>query len=465
MKAEITENKMGVASIGRLMLTMGVPMILSMVLQAFYNIVDSYFVSCMSDTAGITGMGEYGVNALTLAFPIQMLMVGIGVGTGVGINALLSRYLGEGNRERASKIAGNAVFLGFCTYAVFLLVGLFGIEAYMKSQTSDPVILEMGVGYLKICTILSFGSILFMIYEKLLQAVGRTGLSTIAQIVGAVTNIILDPIFIFGYFGVSAMGIDGAAYATVIGQMVSLVLGCIFQYGFNKDVDPGLKYLKPEGKIILEIYKIGIPAILMQALMSFMTYGVYIIFGRVSSSVVTAYGVYYKIQQFVFFAAFGLNNALIPIIAFNYGMQDRQRIKEGIKYGMLYTIVIMLIGAVCLQIFAYPLIGVFALSAETQGLCIRAIRIVTLGYLFVGVNVAFQGIFQAFGNGVRSLIISLIRLMVVVLPLAYYLTTFPNAQDVIWWAFPIAEGAALLVALFFMKGVAKEKINVIPKKY
>lgn len=457
-------NKMGVMPIKRLMLTMGIPMILSMVLQAFYNIVDSYFVSSMKDTAEIMGMGEYGVTALTLAFPVQMLMIAVGVGTGVGINALLSKSLGEGSREKASKVAGNAIFLGICTFVVFFLAGIFGIDAYMNTQTSDPVVLQMGSSYLRICMVLSFGVIMFMIYEKLLQAAGRTVLSTIAQVAGAATNIVLDPILIFGYLGFPAMGIEGAAYATVIGQFVSLILGAVFQHTLNRDVISGIRYLIPEKKVISEIYKVGIPAIIMQALMSFMTYGVNIIFGRVSVAAVTAYGVYYKIQQFVFFAAFGLNNALIPIIGFNYGMQDKRRVKDGIKYGLLYTLAIMLIGAVLLQVCAVGLAGIFSLSDETYQLCIKAIRIITLGYLFVGANVTYQGIFQALGQGFSSLIISLIRLVIVALPLAYLFTTFENAQDMIWWAFPVAEGCALIAALILMRKVSAEKLANMKEK-
>lgn len=269
---------MGTEQISKLMLTMGLPMILSMVVQAFYNIVDSYFVSAMPDTAQIVGMGDYAMNALTLAFPIQMLIIAIGVGTGVGINALLSKTLGEGKRETASYVAGNAIFIGICTYIVFLLFGLFGVDIYMNSQTSDPIILKMGKEYLGICCVLSFGVILFTIYEKLLQSTGKTVLCTIGQLAGALTNIVLDPILIFGYLGMPQMGVAGAAYATVIGQFVSLILDMIFHYGFNNDVDRQLRYIKPKKRIIKDIYIVGIPAILMQALMSFMTYGVNIIF-------------------------------------------------------------------------------------------------------------------------------------------------------------------------------------------
>lgn len=452
-------NKMGTEPISKLMIAMGLPMILSMVVQAFYNIVDSYFVSAMPDTAQVTGIGDYAMNALTLAFPIQMLMVAIGVGTGVGINALLSKTLGEGKREIASYVGGNAIFIGICTYVIFLLFGLFGVDIYMNSQTSDPIVLQMGKEYLGICCTLSFGVILFTIYEKLLQSTGKTVLCTIGQLAGALTNIVLDPILIFGLFGMPQMGVAGAAYATVIGQFVSLILDMIFHYGFNHDIDKQLKYIKPKKRIIKDIYIVGVPAILMQALMSFMTYGVNIIFISVSTAAVTAYGIYYKIQQFIFFAAFGLNNAIIPIVSFNYGMKNKQRVKEGIRYGMMYTLIIMGIGLVALQIFAHQISGIFALSPDIQNLCILSIRIITIGYLFAGANIAYQGIFQALGYGVHSLIVSLLRLIVVALPLAWLFTKMSNAQSVIWWAFPIAEGVALIVAVFMMRKINKDKVK------
>ncbi|MDR3312977.1 MAG: MATE family efflux transporter [Oscillospiraceae bacterium] len=455
------QNKMGVVPVKKLMLAMGLPMIASMALQAFYNIVDSYFVSRMPDTAGLSGLGEYGMNALTLAFPVQMLMIAIGVGTGVGINALLSRSLGQGNRQKASQIAGNAIFLGLCTYAVFLLVGLFGVKAYLRSQTADPVVLQMGAEYLGICTTLSFGAILSMIYEKLLQGTGRTIPSTIAQLAGAAINMALDPILIFGWLGCPALGVRGAAYATVIGQVATLVISAAFHHTHTQDLDVGLAYLKPSRAVIREIYQIGLPAIVMQALMSFMTYGVNIIFGQISSAVVTAYGVYYKIQQFVFFAAFGMNNALIPIIGFNYGRKDKRRAREGVKYGMIYTLVIMAAGAVLLQVFAGRLMGAFALAEGTIRLCVTAVRIITLGYLFAGANIAFQGIFQAFGSGMRSLVVSLLRLIIIALPVALLFAALQNAENIVWWAFPIAEACSLVVAVFLMRGIAKEKIATL----
>lgn len=455
MEEKQITNKMGIEPVGSLILKMGIPMILSMMLQAFYNIVDSYFVSSME------GVGDAAVNALTLAFPIQALMVALAIGTGVGVNSLLSKFLGMGDRKTASRIAGNAVFLSVCTYILFLIFGLFFVDAYISSQTSDPIIQEMGCSYLKICTVLSFGSVIYMIYEKLLQGTGKTVLSTIAQVSGAITNIILDPIMIFGMFGCPALGIAGAAYATVIGQVVSLVLGMIFHHTKNKEIETKAEYLVPDKEIITAIYRVGIPAIIMQALMSVMTYCINIIFVRVSGSVVTAYGIYFKIQQFVFFAAFGLNNAIIPIVAFNYGMRDRARISKAIRCGLLYNATIMLVGAILLQVFGKQIIGIFDVSTEVKELSIQAVRIVTLGYIFVGANVIFQGIFQALGEGIKSLVISAIRLIIVVLPLAYFFTTLPNAQNIVWAAFPIAEACGLVVSILFMSRVSKNKLSHI----
>jgi putative MATE family efflux protein len=431
---------------------MGVPMMVSMVLQAFYNIVDSYFISKMAD-------GENGVNALTLAFPIQMLMIAVGVGTGVGVNALLSHSLGAGNRERAGNIAGNSICLGVCTSIVFLAAGILGVNGYLRSQTTDLDVLRMGSEYLGVCTTLSFGAILFMIYEKLLQAAGRTGLSTIAQVAGALTNLVLDPILIFGLLGCPALGIKGAAYATVIGQMASLVLGLLFHHKLNRAVDTAFKYLKPEREIIKEIYQIAIPAIIMQALMPVMTYGANIILGAWSAAAVTAYGVYYKLQQFVFFAAFGMNNAQIPLVAFNFGKGDTKRVRCGIWYGMAYILAIMLIGAVAFHVFAKPLAGLFALSEETIGLCVAAIRVITLGYLFAGANISFQGIFQAFGYGAHSLVVSTIRLIAAALPLLYLFTKIGGGAHTLWLAFPMAEACALVVAAaLYTKTIAKGKL-------
>lgn len=458
MEQTIHENKMGVKPVPTLMLTMGLPMILSMMIQAFYNIVDSYFVSQIKDTPQISNMGDCAVNALTLSFPIQMLIIAIGVGTGVGINSLLSKTLGENNKEKASLIAGNATFLGICTYAVFLLFGLFGINTYLSSQTNDPIIIELGTSYLYICCVLSFGAVGSMIYEKLLQSTGKTVLSTIAQLIGALTNIILDPILIFGIGPFPQMGIKGAAVATVIGQILTMIISMVFHYTMNKEINGSVKYIKPDGRTILNIYKIGIPAIIMQALMSVMSYGVNVIFGMVSSASVTAFGIYYKIQQFVFFAAFGMNNAIIPIVAFNYGKGDKKRVNSSVKFGILYTLILMLIGALALQLFANQICGVFSLSNETLTLCVRAIRIITLGYLFAGTNIALQGVFQALGYGMRSLAVSAVRLIIAELPLAYIFGISANAEKLIWLSFPIAEFLGFIISLIYMRQIYKNTI-------
>lgn len=462
LSKEVTMNKMGSEFIPKVMLSMGIPMILSMILQACYNIVDSMFVARIPDSEGIVNAGEYAVNALTLAFPVQMLIVAFGIGTGVGVNALLAKCLGERNSEAVAKVAGNGVALGLIIYVVFMIFGFVGIDAYLASQTKDVIVLGMGTSYLKICTILCIGMVMFSIYEKLLQSTGKTVYSTIAQIAGAITNIVLDPIMIFGYFGCPQMGIEGAAYATVIGQVVSMLVAMFFHYRKNTEVPSGWKYLKLDKDVVRKIYAIGLPAIIMQALMSFMTYGVNIIFGAVSAAAVTAYGIFYKIQQFIFFAAFGLRDAITPIVSFNYGMGNKKRIKQGIFYGILYIEIIMIIGIVALEIFAEPLVGLFALTGDTQDLCVLACKIIAVGFLFAGGNIAIQGVFQALDSGFSSLVVSVLRLFIVVLPLAWIFTKFDNATFMIWWAFPIAEAVACVVAVVLL--VQANKSIIVPMK-
>lgn len=454
-----SESKMATGVVKKMLLTMGIPMIFSMMLQALYNIVDSAFVSNMREN------GELALNALTLAFPVQMLMVAVGIGTGVGVNALIAKCLGQGNRDKANKVAGNAIFLGIIIYAVFLLFGLFGTGAYVRSQTSNREIIEMASGYLKICCIASFGIVFYSLYEKIIQATGRSMYSTIAQVSGAVLNIILDPIMIYGLVGCPELGVNGAAYATIIGQIVSFVLDYIFHIKFDIEIDNGIKYIKPDKKIIWEIYTIGLPAIIAQALMSVMTYALNIIFGTVDERVVTAYGLYYKIQQFILFAAFGLRDAITPIVSFNYGMEDKRRIKEGIKYGLIYTLVIMSIGLVVLEMFANIFTSVFGLSGETESLCISAIRIISLSFLFAGTNIAMQGCFQALGDGMASLIISVLRQFLLVVPVAWLFALLVKyvgaSQSVLWITFLIGEGLSAIVSVILIKRVIKNKVDVI----
>lgn len=462
MNSEKKMNKMGIIPINRLILSMGIPMILSMVFQAVYNIVDSAFVSNMKSN------GEAALNALTLAFPVQMLMIAFSIGTGVGANALLSKSLGQGDNEKVNKTAGNSIFLGLIMFTIFILFGIFGVESYIKSQTSDYLIIQMAVSYLRICCILSIGSVFFAIFEKLLQSTGRSIYSTIAQVGGALTNIVLDPIMIYGLFGCPKLDVRGAAYATVIGQCVSFALALIFHLKFNKEITNKLKYLRPSAVIIKEIYAIGLPAIIAQALMSVMTYGMNIILGNISTSMVTAYGLYYKIQQFILFAAFGLRDAITPVISFNYGMKNKSRIKDGIKYGMIYALVIMIAGLVLLEIFAVLLSDIFGLSGETRQMCIYAIRIISISFIFAGANISFQGIFQALDSGIESLIVSVCRQFLFVLPIAWifsYMTMhFSGISWLVWITFPLAEIVSVFIACILMKRTYKNKISILPNQ-
>ncbi|MCM1308402.1 MAG: MATE family efflux transporter [Butyrivibrio sp.] len=445
----IKDEKMAAVPVSRLMLSMGIPMIVSMILQAVYNIVDSAFVSNMP-----TG-GEEALNALTLAFPLQVLMVAVGIGTGVGANVLIAKSLGQGERELTNKTAGNAVFLGFAIYALFLLFGLFGVKAYINSQTDNGVISAMGTEYLRICCVFSFGMSMFAIFEKMLQATGRSLCSTIAQVLGAVTNIILDPILIYGLAGCQKLGVRGAAYATVIGQIVSFAAALIFHLKFNKSIRIKPVHLKPSPKVIAMLYSIGLPAIISQALISVMTYGMNLILKSIGENTVTAYGLYYKIQQFLLFAAFGMRDAITPITAFAYGMGDVKRIKSCVKFGHLYTGAIMLAGCAVLEIFAAPFSEIFGLSGETRSLCISAIHIISAGLVFAGINIAFQGLLQAIGSGVGSLIISVCRQILFIFPLAaafaYIAKNNPQMTWLMWSVFPIAEILTSAAALIIWK--------------
>ena len=443
-------NKMRKMPVNKLMVQMGLPMILSMALQAVYNIVDSAFVGNMK-----TG-SEAALNALTLVFPVQMLMVAVGIGTGVGTNALLARTLGQGNNKKAAKVAGNSLFLGAIIYAVCLLFGIFGVKIYISSQTVDSQVISMGTSYLRICCVISFGIIFFSLFEKLLQATGRSLYSTIGQVVGAVVNIILDPIMIYGIGPVPEMGVEGAAYATVIGQISSALLLFVFHIKLNKEFEHEFKYMKPEGRIIKEIYSIGLPA-----LMSIMVYVMNLIL-KFSPSAQTAYGLFYKVQQFVLFLAFGLRDAITPIIAFAYGMGSKKRIKDGIKYGLAYTMALMILGIAITEVFPGAFATLFN-AGESREYFIWAMRIISISFIFAGINVAYQGIYQALDGGIESLIISLIRQLVLILPLAGIFSIFVrNGQmgvSLIWWAFPITEIVACLVGYVFLKRIIKDRVE------
>lgn len=444
-------NKMKDMPVNKLMIQMGIPMILSMALQAVYNIVDSAFVGNMRQGS------EAALNALTLVFPVQMLMVAVGIGTGVGTNALLALTLGQGNNKKAARVAGNSLFLGMIIYALCLLFGIFGVNTYISSQTADPEVISMGTSYLRICCVISFGIIFFSLFEKLLQATGRSLYSTIGQVVGAVVNIILDPIMIYGIGPVPEMGVKGAAYATVIGQVASAVLLFIFHMKLNKEFRHDVKYMKPDAKIIKEIYSIGLPAIIAQALMSIMVYAMNLIL-KFNASAQTAYGLFYKVQQFVLFLAFGLRDAITPIIAFAYGMGSRKRINDGIKFGLIYTAVLMIMGILITEIFPGAFASLFN-AGQSRAYFISTMRIISISFIFAGINVAYQGIYQALGCGVESLVISLLRQLIIILPLAGIFSVFvKNGQigvSLIWWAFPITEIIACLAGYVFLKKIRK----------
>ena len=445
-------NRMKEMPVKRLMVAMGIPMILSMALQAVYNIVDSAFVGNMREGS------EAALNALTLVFPVQMLMVAFGIGTGVGVNALLARTLGQNNRKKASAVAGNGLFLGAVIYVLCLLFGFVGVRAYIVSQTSDEQVISMAVDYLFICCVLSFGIIFFSLFEKLLQATGRSVYSTIGQVTGAVVNILLDPIMIYGLGPVPEMGVIGAALATVIGQIASAVLLFYFHLKLNREFDRGVKYMKPSFAVIREIYTIGLPAIIAQALMSVMVYAMNLIL-KFDASAQTAYGLFYKVQQFVLFLAFGLRDAITPIVAFSYGMGNRRRIRDGIRYGLIYTAVLMVVGIAITECFPGAFATLFN-AGQSRTYFIGAMHIISLSFLFAGINVAFQGIYQALGGGMESLVISLLRQLVIILPLAYGFSVMvrSGSTDVslIWWAFVITEAVSCAVGCVFLRRMQRK---------
>lgn len=444
-------NRMKEMPVNQLMIKLGVPMILSMALQAVYNIVDSAFVGNMEVGS------ESALNALTLVFPIQMFIVALAIGTGVGTNALLARTLGQGNREKAGKIAGNSLFLGVVIYLICLLFGIFGVNAYISTQTSNHEVFEMATSYLKICCIISCGIIFFSLFEKLLQATGKSIYSTIGQIFGAVINIIFDPLLIYGVGPFPELGVGGAAYATVLGQVLSAVLLMYLHLRHNIEFEHGTKYMKPERAIIKEIYAIGLPAIISQALMSIMVYAMNLIL-KFDAGVQTAYGLFYKVQQFVLFLAFGLRDSITPIVAFAHGMRDKKRIGDGIRYGIMYTLVLMVIGLIITEVFPEQFAVLFN-AGDSREYFIQAMRIVSISFIFAGTNVSLQAIYQALGSGIQSLVISLLRQLILIIPLAGLFTISVKSGQagvsLIWWAFPITELVTCIVGVILLFNIKK----------
>lgn len=439
---------------------MGLPMIVSMILQSVYNIVDTAFVINM----GADGIA--GNLALTYAFPVQLLIIAIGVGTGVGINALLSKKLGEKDGDGVTKVVGNGIFLGICIYAVFLIFGLFGCNRFISMQAGENgQAAEMGASYLKICCCLSFGAIGFTVYERFLQATGKTLYSTISQISGAVTNIVLDYVFIYP----CKMGIDGAAWATVIGQIVSLVAAMLFHYLANREIKNSFKALKPSGAIIRGIYKIGISAAIMQGLLSVMMLGMTKILGTVEIKETAdllqgSFGIYYKIMQFALFAAFGVSNTIISVLSFNYGLQNKRRVKDCIKYGIFVSLIVAAVITVLFECLAAPLSALFGMASGEGGDEIKtavasAIRIASIGYIFMAFSVAVQGVLQAFRYALFPLLISFLRLCLLVLPVAYLFTLSNDVVNIVWWTFPIVELVTAAISALILKFAYDKKVK------
>lgn len=447
------DSKLKNNNINKLIWTMGIPMIISMVLQAIYNVVDTIFVINSS-------AGEYGNLALTASFPIQILIISIGVGTGVGINALMTTNLGKGNKEMVDKIAGNGIFLAFIIYGVFLIFGMFFSKFYMRLMSNNTTVIEMGTTYLRICCILSLGTIGYTVYERFLQATGKTTFSMIAQLSGALSNIILDAIFILAF----KWGVAGAAWATIIGQFISLIVACIFHYGFNKEVNNNIKYLKPSKNIIKLIYKIGLPAAIMQGLLAIMMFLVLQVLGLISNNstrdlMLGSFGIYYKIMQIALFASFGLSNTLITITSFNIGLKDNARINCGIKYGIINSCIVMLVITLIFQVLASPLSNLFGMSIlgdakeEIIKTCKTAIHISSLGYIFMGISVVIQGILQGMNSIYKPIIISLLRLIILVIPLEilFIIVSKDNITTYFWIIFPISEFFTAIISIILLK--------------
>ena len=430
---------MGVMPVNKLLISMALPMIISMLVQALYNIVDSIFVSRICEDA---------LTAVSLAFPVQNLMIAISSGTGVGVNALLSRSLGAKNQEAADKAAKNGIFLAICSYLVFLILGLTACNLFFRTQTDSATIIAYGDTYLSICMICSFGMFIQMMFERLLQATGRTIYTMFTQGTGAIINIILDPILIFGMFGLPKLGIAGAAVATVAGQIIASVMAVFFNFKFNTDVSLKGRF-RPSGHIIGQIYSVGIPSILMMSISSVMVYGMNRILIAFTSTATAVFGVYFKLQSFIFMPIFGMNNGMVPIIAYNYGACKPDRIKKTIALAMVYAECIMLIGLLVFKLKPDLLLSFFNASPEMLAIGEPALRTISWSFLVAGICIISSSTFQALGNGMYSLMISFGRQLVVLLPVAYLLSLTGNIHAV-WWSFPIAEVASLALSLTFM---------------
>ena len=448
-KTPQAENKMGVMPVPKLLITMSLPMIISMLVQALYNVVDSVFVAQINEEA---------LTAVSLAFPVQNLMIAISAGTGVGINALLSRNLGEKNLEGANAAAKNGIFLGMISYIVMAVIGLASSHFFFTVQTKDPLIVRYGTQYMLIITVVSVGIFMQITFERLLQSTGKTIYNMITQGTGAIINIVLDPILIFGMFGLPRMEVAGAALATVIGQLVAVCMSLYFNCKKNTELDLNMRTFRPNKTIIATIYKVGVPSIIMQSIGSVMVFGMNKILLIFSSTAAAVFGVYFKLQSFIFMPIFGLNNGMIPIIAYNYGAKNRERIMATIKMSVLIAVGIMLVGLVVFQIFPVQLLEIFDASENMLGIGVPALRIISLSFIFAGYIIIIISVFQALGNGVYSLMVSVIRQLFVILPVAYLFARVFGLSRV-WWAIPIAEIVAVTVTTLLFRRIIRLKIK------
>ena len=446
------ENKMGVMPVNRLLITMALPMMISMLVQALYNIVDSMFVSMISENA---------LTAVSLAFPVQNLMIAIATGTGVGINALLSKSLGEKNFTEANRAANNGVFLAVLSSLAFVIFGLFFTRFFFETQTNIGEIVDYGTQYLAICSVVSFGIFGQITFERLLQATGKTLLTMCTQTTGAIINLILDPIMIFGLFGFPKMGVAGAAAATVIGQVVAMLFACILNLRKNHELTLKLRGFRPNGGTIRRIYAVGVPSIIMASITSVMTFGMNKILLAFTSTATAVFGVYFKLQSFIFMPVMGLNNGMVPIIAYNYGARNRKRILSTMRLSIYIAVGIMLIGLAVFQLIPDKLLLLFDASEHMLSIGIPALRAISLSFIFAGYCIIVGSIFQALGNGVYSLIISAARQLIVILPVAYIFATV-FGLSMVWWAIPIAEIVSVILSTLLLKRIYRKVIKPLP---
>lgn len=451
---ENNQNIMGYMPCNQLILKLSVPMMLSMLVQALYNIVDSVFVARVSEDA---------LTAVSLAFPLQSLLIAVAVGTGVGVNARLSRKLGEKSMHEVNTTAGNALFISIIYSAVFLVLGLTICEPFYRLMTDDPEIIKYGIDYSSVVLTFAAAPIFQMACERLLQATGKTFYSMITQTTGAIINVIMDPIMIFGLFGMPAMGTKGAAIATVLGQAVAALMAVFFNLKFNKEISFGAQYIKPHKETIKAIYIVGIPSIIMQSISSVMNFGMNKILLQFSSTAAAAFGIYFKLQSFVFMPVFGLNNGIVPIIAYNYGARKPDRIKETFKIAVMYAVVIMLVGILIFEFLPELLLKVFNASDNLYAIGTVALRLIAIHFVFAGYDIVCSSFMQALGHGVKSLIVSIVRQLLFLLPVAYIFARI-FGLNAVWLSFPVAEIASLILCTIFTGKIFKTEIEPLYEK-